>query len=186
MSTNPPRDPALTAELTTAVRLRERGDEESRREAAARLAGLSAELPDDAEVAYQAAWAHDVLGLEAEALPFYQRALGRPDDGGRPPRTAPTALSEADRRGALLGLGSTYRVLGRYPESVAVLREGCAAYPADGALRAFLAMSLFNTGEHEESMRLLLTLLADTSTDAGVRDYRAAIAFYAEDLHATV
>ena len=38
---------------------------EARREL---LVVLAARHPDDAEVAYQAAWVHDVLGLEAEAV----------------------------------------------------------------------------------------------------------------------
>ena len=71
---------------------------------------LAAEFPDDAEVAYQTAWVHDVLGLEAEAVPFYEHALA--GDG----------LSEEDRRGARLGHASTLRTLGRYPEAVAAFR----------------------------------------------------------------
>ncbi|GAA2423854.1 tetratricopeptide repeat protein [Streptomyces pulveraceus] len=157
--------------LTAAVLLRTEGHREEARQ---RLLSLAAALPEDAEVAYQTAWAHDVLGLEAEAVPFYERSL------------AGTGLSEEDRRGALLGLGSTYRVLGRYEEAVEVLRGGAEQFPDDGALRTFLAMALFNTGEHHEAMRLLLELLAAGSTDPSVRQYRAAIEHYARDLHETV
>ncbi|MFE3944000.1 tetratricopeptide repeat protein [Streptomyces sp. NPDC059118] len=157
--------------LTAAVRLRTEGHQEEARQ---RLLSLAAALPEDAEVAYQTAWAHDVLGLEAEAVPFYERSL------------AGTGLSEEDRRGALLGLGSTYRVLGRYEKAVEVLRGGAEQFPDDGALRTFLAMALFNTGEHHEAMRLLLELLAAGSTDPSVHQYRAAIEHYARDLHETV
>jgi len=157
--------------LTEAVRLRTEGRPEEARQ---QLLALSADHPEDAEVAYQTAWAHDVLGLEAEAVPFYERCLRG------------TGLSEEDRRGALLGLGSTYRVLGRYDKAVEVLRGGAEEFPDDGALRAFLAMALFNTGEHHASTRLLLELLAETSEDPSVRGYRSAIAHYARDLHATV
>ncbi|GAA4925505.1 tetratricopeptide repeat protein [Streptomyces coeruleoprunus] len=158
-------------ELAEAVRLRERGHHEQARE---RLLALAAEHPHDAEVAYQTAWAHDVLGLEAEAVPFYERGLALP------------GLSDEDRRGALLGLGSTHRVFGRYAEAVEVLRGGVAEFPDDGALRTFLAMALHNTGEHGEAMRLLLTLLAATSDDPSVRRYRRAVEHYAGDLDATV
>ena len=130
--------------------------------------------PDDAEVLYRAAAVHDRLGLEAEAVHFYERCLhgaGLPDD---------------DRRGALLGLGSTYRVLGRYADAVDTLRHGVRLYPDDGALRTFLAMALFNTGEHHEAMRLLLKLLAASSQDTSVREYRRAVDHYADDLEATV
>ncbi|WP_049578744.1 tetratricopeptide repeat protein [Streptomyces sp. SBT349] len=156
--------------LARAVRLRERGANE---EARAHLLALAAEVPQDPEVAYQTAWVHDRLGLEAEAVPFYERALAAP------------GLSDEDRLGALLGLGSTYRTLGRHAEAVATLRSGAAEFPGDGALRTFLAMALYNTGEHHEAMRLLLTLLADTSTDPEIRSYREAIEMYARDLDAT-
>ncbi|MFF4078070.1 tetratricopeptide repeat protein [Streptomyces sp. NPDC001777] len=156
--------------LAAAVRLRTEGHKEEARQ---QLLSLSAAFPADAEVAYQTAWAHDVLGLEAEAAPFYERSL----EGA--------GLSEEDHRGALRGLGSTYRVLGRYEEAVGLLRGGLERFPDDGALRTFLAMALFNTGEHHEAMRLLLELLATSSEDPYVRQYRAAIEYYARDLHAT-
>ncbi|MGW2178211.1 tetratricopeptide repeat protein [Streptomyces sp. NPDC001732] len=164
-------DRTRDALLTAAVRLRAEGHQEEARQ---RLLSLSAAFPADAEVAYQTAWAHDVLGLEAEAVPFYESSL------------AGTGLSEEDHRGALLGLGSTYRVLGRYEEAVELLRGGLARFPDDGALRTFLAMALFNTGEHHEAVRLLLELLAASSDDPYVRRYRAAIEHYAQDLNATM
>ncbi|MFF8954414.1 tetratricopeptide repeat protein [Streptomyces sp. NPDC014894] len=157
-------------ELAESIRLRERGSAE---EARRRLLALAERLPADAEIAYQTAWAHDVLGREAEAVPYYERALAGPD------------LPARDRREALLGLGSTYRVLGRYEEAERTLRQGVAEFPDHGGLRAFLAMALFNTGRHEESVRLLLELLAATSEDPTVRPFRAAIETYARDLTAT-
>ncbi|MCK8676438.1 tetratricopeptide repeat protein [Streptomyces lichenis] len=138
------------------------------------LVALSAAYPGDAETAYRAASVHDRLGLEAEAVPYYERCLRGAE------------LSDASRRGALLGLGSTYRVLGRYEEAVDTLRRGAERYPEDGALRAFLAMALYNTGGHHEATALLLRLLAGTSGDETVRAYRRAIEHYAGDLDATV
>ncbi|MFF2777225.1 tetratricopeptide repeat protein [Streptomyces sp. NPDC058052] len=155
--------------LSEAVALRAGGGKE---EARRRLAALAALLPGDAEVAYQAAWAHDVLGLEAEAVPYYETAL------------AGAGLTDDDRRGALLGLGSTYRTLGRYEDAVTLLERAAAEFPEDGALRTFLAMALYNTGRHHDSARLLLNLLATTSEDPSVRRYRAAIEHYAQDLDA--
>ncbi|MEU3255527.1 tetratricopeptide repeat protein [Streptomyces sp. NPDC006997] len=157
--------------LADAVRLREQGRHEQARQ---RLLTLAARYPEDREVAYQTAWAHDVLGREAEAVPFYERGLDGP------------GLTAEDRRGAFLGLGSTYRVLGRYEEAVGTLRRAVAEFPDDGALRTFLAMALFHTDDHHEAMRLLLTLVATTSEDPYVRRYRRAIEQYARDLRATV
>ncbi|MFI8420603.1 tetratricopeptide repeat protein [Streptomyces sp. NPDC085479] len=155
--------------LKEAIALRGAGRREEARE---RLVSLAARLPGDAEVAYQTAWAHDVLGLETDAVPYYETAL------------AGTGLTADDRRGALLGLGSTYRTLGRYEDAVRVLEPAAAEFPEDGALRAFLAMALYNTGRHHDSVRLLLALLAATSDDPSVRAYRTAIEHYAGDLDA--
>jgi len=138
------------------------------------LLRLAAQFPDDADVAYRTACVHDRLGLEAAAVPFYERCL------------AGTGLSDEDRRGALLGLGSTYRVLGRYAHAVETLRRGVAEYPDDGGLQTFLAMALYNAGEHHEAMRILLDLLATTSQDPSVQQYRRAISLYAKDLDTTV
>ncbi len=164
MTTHDDRD-ALLAEAIT-LRSADRTEE-----ARVRLLALGERFPDDAEIAYQTAWAHDRLGLEAAAVPFYESALAG-------------TLTPEDRRGALLGLGSTYRTLGRYEEAVRTLRTGTREFPEHGALRTFLAMALFNTGEAHDGMRILLRLLTETSTDASVQDYRQAIEYYAKDLTA--
>jgi tetratricopeptide (TPR) repeat protein len=156
--------------LAEAVALRAGGGEAERSRARELLVELAAAWPDDAEVAYQAAWAHDVLGLEAEAVPFYERALA--GDG----------LSAEDRRGAHLGYASTLRTLGRYQEAVEAFRRGLAEFPGDNALRTFLAMALYNVGEHHAAMRTLLETLAATSSDGDIQRYRPAIEHYAKDL----
>lgn len=74
--------------LAEAVQLREQGHPEQARE---RLLALTASFPDAVDVAYQTAWVHDVLGLEAEAVPYYERSLQ--GDG----------LTDEDRRGRCSG-----------------------------------------------------------------------------------
>ncbi|WP_299536007.1 tetratricopeptide repeat protein [uncultured Streptomyces sp.] len=157
--------------LAEAVKLREEGRTDEARE---RLLALTASFPEAADVAYQTAWVHDVLGLEAEAVPYYERSLSK------------EGLSDEERRGALVGLGSTYRVLGRYGQAVEILRMGVSEFPDDGALRTFLSMALYNMGEHHEAMELLLRLVAATSRDASVSAYRTAVEGYAADLDATL
>lgn len=159
----------VEALLARAVRLREEGRREEARTA---LLALRERRPDDVRVAYQTAWVHDTLGLEAEAVPHYEAAVARP------------GLSDEDRRGALLGLGSTYRTLGRYAEAVATLSDAVDEFPDDQALRTFLSMALYNVGRGHDAMRLLLTVLAETSADPGVAGYRPAIEHYARDLDA--
>ncbi|MZD09361.1 tetratricopeptide repeat protein [Streptomyces sp. SID5785] len=155
--------------LAGAVRLREEG---RREEARTVLLDLRERFPEDVAIAYQTAWVHDALGREAEAVAHYGAAVARP------------GLSEEDRRGALLGLGSTYRTLGRYPEAVATLSGAVAEFPGDQALRTFLAMALYNAGRAHDGMRLLLTVVAETSADPDLVAYRPAIEHYARDLDA--
>lgn len=105
--------------MNEAIRLREQGTDEAR----LRLIELTEKNPRDAVIAYQTAWAHDSAGLEAEAAPFYEQAL------------AGEGLSTEDKHGVFVGLGSTYRVLGRYDESLTTLRRGLGEFPDDGVQR---------------------------------------------------
>ncbi|MEU7744188.1 tetratricopeptide repeat protein [Nonomuraea sp. NPDC049158] len=155
-------------ELARAVELREAGKREEAREL---LVALAARHPDDAEVAYQTAWVHDALGLEAEAVPFYVRALA--GDG----------LNADDRLGAFLGLGSTYRVLGRVDESLETFERGLAEFPGDAGLRTFNAMALYNSGRAREAVSTLLAVVAESDRAGG---YARAISYYAENLDETV
>ena len=150
-------------ELESAIRLRERGDFQ---EAGTLLARVLEKAPEDAEANHQMAWLYDVQGCEREAVPYYARAIA----GG---------LSGEQRRSALLGLGSTYRAMGEYPEAVEVLRQGVSEFPADRAMQTFLALALYNTGEHRQAVDLLLKNLVETTSDPDIRSYEKALRFYA-------
>jgi len=153
-------------QLEAAVRLREAGELEASRQA---LLALARERPEDAVVQYQTAWVHDALGLESEAVPFYERALE-------------LGLDDADLEGALLGLGSTYRTLGRYADAERTLRRGREQFGTGRCFDAFLAMALYNLGRHGEAMELLLSALARSSSEQSIQRYRQAILFYAAKL----
>jgi len=133
------------------------------------LEKLYAENPTDPVINYQLAWLHDVQGLERQAVPFYETAI---ENG----------LSVDDLKGALLGLGSTYRCLGDYDQAVTMLRKGIAAFPDAGEFPVFLAMALHNLGQHAEAMALLLKVAAETSEDVGIKSYQKAILFYHDKL----
>ncbi|MFD1427614.1 tetratricopeptide repeat protein [Kroppenstedtia sanguinis] len=103
------------------IRLREAG---RHKEAKERLLMLTERDPDNASFQFQGASVHDFLGLEREAVPFYERAL-RLD------------LCDPDRRAALLGLGFTYRCLGEYERAAIILEQGIRQFPEDRALQVF-------------------------------------------------
>ncbi|KZE76793.1 hypothetical protein A9P44_07085 [Paenibacillus polymyxa] len=125
--------------------------------------------PKDAELWYQTAWTHDVLGLEKDAVPFYEKSLGM-------------ALSAESRRGAILGLSSTYRVLGDYAKAKAWLDTGINEFPDYRPFRIFYAMVLYNLGEYGKAMQGLLMEIAETSSDVSTQEYSRAIQYYADKL----
>lgn len=155
--------------LDSAVQLRETGKHE---EARGVLLALHAEFPDDPQVNYQCAWIHDLLGLEREAIPFYQRAL---DQG----------LHSDDLRSALLGMGSTYRCIGEYQKAIETFQHALTLFENSYEFKVFLAMAYHNVHEHEKAMQLLLTCLVETSQDDGIQRYQRAIRFYSDKLNQT-
>src|SRR5947207_15317744 len=134
--------------LAEAIQLRETGragqDQAMLEEARTLLLDLAAAYPDDAEITFQTAVVHDNLGLERESIPFYLQALAQ-------------GLSGPDLQRAYLGLGSTYRGLGDYPQAEETLRRGVREFPDNRALQIFLAMALYNTQNYKEAIELLLT-----------------------------
>ncbi|MEK5253839.1 tetratricopeptide repeat protein [Paenibacillus sp. RS8] len=153
-------------QLIEAVALRNEGKAE---EARVRLLELYEQNSNDAELLYQLAWTHDVLGLEREAVPFYEKSLA-------------VGLPSEQRVGALLGLGSTFRTLGEYENSKAILEQAIHEYPENKEFPVFLSMTMHNLGEHSLAMGMLLKLLAETSADEGIRSYSKAISYYSDKL----
>jgi len=95
------------------------------------------------EELYDEACAADSAGKEALAIPLYKAALA----GGLP---------QEKKAKALLGLGSSLRNIGAYPESIQVLRDGYREFPQDHALPAFLALSLPRSGRTNAALATLL------------------------------
>jgi tetratricopeptide (TPR) repeat protein len=156
----------MNSRVAEVIRLREAGKLEEARLLALELV---AEQPDDPAVNYHCAWCHDVLGLERDAVPFYERAIA-------------LGLRGEDLEGALLGLGSTYRGLGEYRNAIETLGKGAAQFPDQRSFEVFLAMALYNTGAHAQAMERLLKALAETSSDASIQRYKRAILFYSDKL----
>jgi len=125
--------------------------------------------PGDAESQFWCACAHDRLGLEREAVPYYRAAI------------AAGLNSELEPR-AYVGLGSSLRCFGEYKEAQTVLAEGMEKYPSYKALKVFWAMAAHNLGEYESSVQALLELLLECSKDESIARYSKAISFYASRL----
>ncbi len=152
--------------LYDAIKLREEGQVEA---AISILKSLVKQYPENADVNYQLAWCYDVLTLEREAVPFYEKAIS-------------IGLSTEDQIEAIIGLGSTYRTIGEYEKSKELLQNGVERYD-NKAMAVFLAMTLYNLNEHEQSMGMLLKLIAETSSDMEIRKFKKAIYFYSDKLN---
>jgi tetratricopeptide (TPR) repeat protein len=151
--------------LEQAIALREGGQLEEAREL---LLALRAEQPDDAQIALNTAWVHDSLGYEEDAVEHYEAALRG-------------ELGDDELRGLYLGLGSTYRTLGRDADAARVFAAGIARYPEFTPLRVFNAMLDYNLGHSREAVRALIEALLE-SGDPRIERYRRSLSAYAEDL----
>lgn len=115
---------------------------------------------------YKLACACDREGREAAAIPLYVAALKAGLDGD-------------DRAGALLGLGSSLRNVGRPRDAARLLAAACHAYPDHLAMRLFLALALHDAGLHRDALRIAL----DVALACGKFDgYERALADYRDSL----
>lgn len=122
--------------------------------------------PSDATVSYQCASTYDRAGEEREAVAYYERALQQ-------------GLSGRERRGALLGLGSTYRNIGELERSRETFLKGLAEFDNGREFQVFLALTLFDLDECAEATQILLQNLAETTQDPHLKTYRRALLHYA-------
>lgn len=133
------------------------------------LIELTKEHPHNPEYHYQCAWSFDVLGEEANAIPYYERAIE-------------LGLSGKALEGAIVGLGSTYRTIGDYENSKRTFQKGLKLFPSSQAIKVFLSMTLYNMKQHDQAMEFLLNCLIETTADKNIKDYERAIRFYSDKL----
>ena len=158
---------SLQEKLASVIHLRET---EKHEEARQLLLELHSEFPQDPQVNYQCAWIHDLLGLEREAIPFYEKAIQ-------------IGLSGNELKSALLGMGSTYRCIGEYRKAINTFQYARAVFPDAHEFNVFLAMAYYNIGEYSKAMELLLNSLVSTSNNEGILRYQRAIRFYSDKLN---
>jgi tetratricopeptide (TPR) repeat protein len=156
----------MNRKIEEAIALRESGEYAASIERWKRLIG---EEPDNGFLHYQCAWSHDAMGLESEAVPYYENSIQ-------------LGLDDKDLQGAYLGLGSTYRTLGEYEKSKSVFEKGIGRFPENKVLSVFYSMTLYNLNEHSQAMELLLTCIGESSQDSTIEPYKKAITFYAGQL----
>ena len=154
----------ISAEIDRATSLRKSGQHTA---ALAILLDLLRVAPINPRLNYEIACTYDPQGLEADAIPFYERALE-------------LGLSGADRCGALLGLGSSYRCVEQYADAVRTLERGVVEFPDAPEFDIFLALALYNMGEHRRSTQLLLNHIAKFPGTERIAQFQRAIHTYAD------
>lgn len=159
----------MKSELEKAIQYRKENDGD---QAIAVLSELLKSYPDDPNVNYQMAWTCDFMGKESEAVQFYEKAIAN-------------GLSGDDRKGAMLGLGSTYRCLGEFQKSLDVFDRAVKEFTEDRSLKVFRALTLYNLGKSEDSVSELLVQLLDTTNDESIKMYEKALRFYSDKLGET-
>jgi tetratricopeptide (TPR) repeat protein len=157
---------AIDKEITRAVGLRKKGQTT---EALAILLDLADKAPDHARLHYEIACTYDPQGLESDAIPHYERALS-------------LGLEGDDVRGALLGLGSSYRCVEQYADAIRTLERGMREFPEAHEFPVFLAMALHNAGDQARAMQLLLKHIAAHTHDKSTKRFERAIFYYADRL----
>ncbi|TYS19605.1 tetratricopeptide repeat protein [Rossellomorea vietnamensis] len=127
------------------------------------------QTPEDPQVNFYLASANDSMGLETNAIPHYRRAIENGIQGEK-------------LEAAFIQLGSSYRCLGEYQYAKDVLSAGLEQFPENPALKLFYAMTLYNLGEHKESVTLLLNTLITSADNEWLKRYEKALKFYSEDI----
>ncbi|MFD2444609.1 tol-pal system YbgF family protein [Bacillus sp. CGMCC 1.16607] len=107
--------------LDIAIQLmKENKDEEARNI----LIKLIETYPDDADVQFYCASAHDGLGLESEAIPYYEKAISLGIEG-------------SNREKVFVQLGSSQRCIGEYEAALRTLEKGLLEFPENRAIQTF-------------------------------------------------
>lgn len=133
-----------------------------------RMHALVDEAPEDPVAWFELAGFLDSLGREETAVEPYERAdrLGLPDEL-RPQWT--------------LQYGSTLRLVGRLDESIRILDEGRARYPAYPAIDLMLALAMLDAGRAPDASTTAIRARLKPDPDGSVERYRRALEWYVDD-----
>lgn len=126
------------------------------------LLPLYASHPENARVLYEIGGAYDTAGQEDIARRFYEKAL--------------TAGLEGNLlRRCYLQYGSTLRNVGEYEKSSAIFSKARAVFPGSPELGVFEAITLHAAGQPNESIALLLEVVAEFVATPDIERYKPAI-----------
>ena len=131
----------------------------------AKMKSLVSELePNDPDGLFEWASIHDFLGLEADAIPIYERALE-------------SGLTGLKSQKAVIQLASSLRNIGKASEAVVLLETNSFDDEMAVAAKAFLALAYLDSGNPEKALGLALGEFYPAEAI-----YGRSIKFYTEEL----
>lgn len=133
------------------------------------LLSLLEEYPHDPQVLFEVGGSYDVLGLEPEAIPYYEQAVQ-------------LGLEGEELQECLVCLGSSYRIVGDSQEAVDILLDAIDRFPDNNSSKAFLALAYYSNDQVEEAMSTLLDLLLTTTKDENILAYANPLDYYKDNL----
>lgn len=125
--------------------------------------------PVNPEVYYHLAWLYDKMNREIEASKKYEKALK-------------LGIKGENLKGCLLGLGSTYRNIGKHSKALKIFEQAQKLYPKSSEFLVFKALTLFDLNQKNKSVELLLEIITKTTKDKGIETYKEAIKYYAKEI----
>ncbi len=154
-------------DLSLVRRLKAKGRYE---EAARQLKAWLGADPENPLLLYEMALVLDNQGYEEQAIPYYQDALSRD-------------LDPLHRVDALLGLGSSLRVVGRVGDSLQVLSQAIGEFPQHTALKVFYAVTLERMGNFGDAISKLLEVIVENGRGESLDQYRPTLRYLEKHRH---
>ena len=131
----------------------------------AKMKSLVDELePDDPDGLFEWASIHDFLGLEADAIPIYERALE-------------SGLTGLKSQKAVIQLASSLRNIGKAKAAVVLLETNSFDDEMAVAAKGFLALAYLDSGNPDKALSLVLGEFYPAEAI-----YGRSIKFYTEEL----
>lgn len=133
------------------------------------LEKLLEEHPDDPLVLFEVGGAYDVLGQEADAIPYYHRAV---EEG----------LEGEELQECMICLGSCHRAIGEFQEAIEILEAFAERFENSRAGLPFLALAYYSNEQYSDAVGLLLDIILDTTSDPDILAYADPLDYYRDHL----
>ena len=142
---------AVISELIDAgLALKEQGNHQA---AIEHFRQLNSTYPNHARIMFELAGSWQAFGVPEQAIPLYQQLMAMPKSQGLNPKAMPRLYTQ---------LGASLRLVGKFAESLEIVKEGISLFPEYRPLRAYYMFALHSAGFHQNAMLEALDLMLDS------------------------